>query len=152
MNDKLNDDEWRLLHFFRCLSPEKQSNILLEVGSQAMEECIPDKSIYELMPDAAGVEPEGINYIDDIYSICHVIYCGILETGEPSAYLLGTSYYDEEEAIPRFVFGAGKAVLEQNSWFNYDEDFAREYINEWRREIVLACINSKERKIKDTNQ
>lgn len=143
MNDKLSEDEWRLLHFFRCLSPEKQSSVLSDVGSQAMEECIPDKSIYELMPDAAGVEPEGINYIDDTYSVCHVIYCGIQETGEPHESLLNSSFWDEEETIPRFVFGAGKAALEQNSWFNYDEEFAREYINAWRREIVLACEDKK---------
>lgn len=143
MEEKLNNDEWRLLHFFRCLSPERQSSVLSDVGSQAIEECLPDKSIYELMPDAAGVSPEGINYIDDTYSVSHVIYCGIQETGEPHESLLGSSYFDEEETIPRFVFGAEKAALEQGSFFNYDEDFARKYINSWRREIVRACEDKK---------
>jgi hypothetical protein len=52
--------------FIRCLSPEKQSDVLIDVGSQAMKECIPDKSIYELMPEAAGVEPEKVEYINDL--------------------------------------------------------------------------------------
>jgi hypothetical protein len=150
MNEKLSEDEWRLVHFFRCLSLQKQSDVLLDVGSQAFEECIPDKSLYELMPHAAGVEPEGIKYIDDEYSICHVIYCGIEETGDPKHYLIGASYWDEEQTIPRFVAGAEQAALEQGSFFNYDKEFAREYINAWRREIVFACTHNK--KIIDVNQ
>ncbi len=126
----------------------EQSDVFLNVGSQAMKNCLPDKSIYELMPDAGGVELEGIEYIDDIYSICHVIYCGILETGDPEHYLLGLSNWDDEEAIPRFVAGAKNAALEQGSWFDYNEDFAREYIHAWRQEIVLACFQSKIKKDK----
>ncbi len=152
MNDKLSEDEWRLIHFFRCLSPEKQADILFDVGSQAMEECLPDKSIYELMPDAAGISPEGIEYIYETNSVSHVIYCGIQETGEPRESLLNSSFWDEEETIPRFVFGAEKAALEQGSFFNYDEEFAQDYINAWRREIVLACKRSKEQKTKEAHQ
>lgn len=139
MEEKLNNDEWRLLRFFRCLSPEKQSEILFDVGSQAIEECIPDKSIYELMPCAAGVEPEGIEYLHETNSVAHVIYCGIQETGEPEHYLLGLSDWDEAETILRFVEGAEKAALEQGSFFNYDEVFARQYLAAWRNEIVSAC-------------
>ncbi len=149
MNEKLSDDEWRLLHFFRCLSAEKQSSVLSDVGAQAIEECIPDKSIYELMPEAAGVRPEGIDYINDKHSIVYVIHCGIEETGDPEHYLLGSSVWDEEETIPRFVRGAEKAALEQNSFFNYDENFAREYINAWRCEVVLACEQAKNEKTKE---
>lgn len=143
MQSELNDDERRLLRLFRCLSSNKQSDILSDVGSQAMKDCLPDKSIYELMPAASGIKPEGIEYINDTGSIAHVIYCGIQETGDPEHCLLGSSVSDEEETIPRFVRGAQKAALEQNSFFNYDEDFAREYLNAWRREIVSACKRSK---------
>lgn len=144
MNVIVNDDELRLLRFFRCLSHEKQSDILRDVGSQALIECIPDKSIYDLMPDAAGVEPEGTEYLHNEYSVCHIIYCGIQETGEPKETLLGSSYWDEEEAIPRFTSGAKNMAIEQGSFFNYDKDFAREYIKAWRNEIVFACLRAKE--------
>lgn len=143
MEEKLTSDEWRLLNFFRCLSPEGQSKFLFDVGSQAMEECIPDKSIYELMPTAAGVSPEGIDYIEDTYSIAHIIYSGIQETGEPFEILLGSSDFDEEEVIPRFTNGAEAAALEQRSVFNYSKEFARKYVNAWRVEIVNACLMAK---------
>ena len=148
MTEKLTDDESRLLGFFRCLSEGKQSDILLRAGSHAMEECLPEKSIYELMPNAAGVEPEGIEFQDDRYSVRHVIYCGILETGDPEHYLIGSSAWDEEEAVPRFVFGAEEAALDQGSFFKYDEEFASKYLKAWRLEILFACVRAKKNIVK----
>ena len=86
MIDKLSDDECRLLRFFRLLSPIERFEAMGQIGETAMERCIPDRTIYDVMPDAAGVEPEGVEYIHDTYSICHVIYSGIEETGFPKVF------------------------------------------------------------------
>jgi hypothetical protein len=110
-----------------------------------MERCIPDRTVYELMPAAAGVKPEGADYINEPYTVCHVIYSGIQETGDPTECLVGASDRDEAETIPRFVAGADQAATHQGSFFNYDEDFARKYIKAWRWEIVSAC--EKDRKL-----
>jgi hypothetical protein len=144
MNEIRNIDEYRLLRFFRTLSHERRFEAMEKVASMAVEECIPEISIYELMPDDAGVEPEGIDFINDMYSVCHVIYCGMEETGDPHHYLYGTSYYDED-IIPHFVYGAQKAAEDQRSWFDYDAEFARQYIKSWRHEIVLACEKFREK-------
>lgn len=144
MKVEISEDELRLLRLFRCLPPTKQSDVLVDVASKAIEECFPGKGIYDFMPDADGVRPIKKEDFHSEYSISHIIYCGIQETGDPEAYLLGSSHWDEEEAIPRFAEGAGKAALEQGSSSNYDKAFAREYIKDWRNEIVFACIRAKE--------
>jgi hypothetical protein len=144
MTNKISDDEWRLLRFFRCLSPHERSEALKQIGHTAMQRCTPNRSIYDLMPAAAGIEPEGVQHIFEPHSVCHVIWSGMQETGDPDAYLLGTSDWDEDETIPRFVYGADRAATDQGSYFNYDEDFARKYIDAWRFQIVLACEQAKE--------
>ena len=139
MIDKISDDEWRLLRFFRLLSPVERFEVMGYIGETAMERCTPDRTICDVMPEPAGVEPEGVEYIHNTSSISHVIYSGIEETGFPQEFLLGTSDLDECEAIPRFIHGAEKAALNQGNSFTYDEDFAREYLNAWRWGIVLVC-------------
>jgi hypothetical protein len=143
MEVRITDDEARLLRLFRCLSSAERSDVMQDVGHRAMKERLPDKSIYALMPEAAGMEPEGEEYMYEVSSVSYVIYSGMEETGGPSEYLLGASDWDEEEAIPRFVYGAGKAALEQGRFFNYDAEFAREYLRAWRWEIVWACEKGK---------
>ncbi len=78
MNEIRNLDEYRLLKFFRCLSPEAKFDAMEKVASMAVLECIPDTSIYEIMPDDAGIEPEGIDFIDgNIFSMsCHLLRNG----------------------------------------------------------------------------
>jgi hypothetical protein len=106
----MTDDEWRLVRFFRCLSPQERSQLLIEAGSRAIERWLPERTLYDLMPAAAGIEPEGAEYIDQTNAISYVIYSGIEETGDPSSCLLGNSDWDEEEGLPRFVAGADKAA------------------------------------------
>lgn len=144
MNVEISEDELRLVRFFSCLPPEKQSDVLVDVASKAIEECFPGKSIYDFMPDADGFRPIKKEDFHNEYSISHIIYCGAQETGDPETYLLGSPCWDEEEAIPRFAEGAAKAALEQGSFSDYDKAFAREYIKDWRNEILFACIQAKE--------
>ncbi|MBS1794117.1 MAG: hypothetical protein JSS81_09700 [Acidobacteria bacterium] len=144
MKEILNSDEFRLLQFFRSLSEEGKFEAMAAVASKAVEECIPNTSIYELMPDDVDIKPEGIDFIYETYSVSHVIHCGMEETGDPEHYLFGTSLFDESFTIPNFVYGAGKAADEQGRWFNYDKEFARNYINSWRQEIALACVRFRE--------
>src|SRR5687767_5093766 len=119
MDTQITDDEWRLVRFFRCLSPHERTGLLIDAGSRAMDRWLPERTLDDLMPAAARVEPEGAQYINEVNAIAYVIHNGIGETGDPSTYLLGTSDWDEDEAIPRFVAGADKAATEQRSFFNY---------------------------------
>lgn len=140
----ISDDERRLVCLFRSLASEhERSDLLQSLMAGLLEKLLPDATVYDFMPSAAGIEPTGSIY--DTSSIAHILYCGIEETGDPSAVLMGSSRWDEEEAIPRFAYGADQVATEQGSFFNYREEFAREYLQAWRWEIVDA-IASQSRK------
>ena len=135
----ISDDERRLVFLFRSLASEHERSDLLEsLTASLLEKLFPDATLYDFMPTAAGIEPTGSIY--DTSSIAHILYCGIEETGDP-AVLMGSSHWDEEEAIPRFAYGADRVATEQGSFFNYREDFAREYLQAWRWEIVGAIAS-----------
>lgn len=147
MTLSISDDERRLLSLFRSLSSEHdRSHLLQSLTSQLLEELFPDRSVYDFMPHAAGIEPKG--NVDDTSSIAHIIYCGINATGDPSETLMGSSASDEGEAIASFAHGASNAATMQGSFFTYDSTFARDYIREWRWDIVTA-IARKRREVND---
>jgi hypothetical protein len=137
-----SDDEVRLISLFRALpSPHSRGEVLQSIASQLLEELLPDSTVYDFMPDAAGFEPRG-----DIYTpgtSAHIIFCAAEATGDPAAVLLGPSDCDATEAVPRFAAGASAEALEQGSWFRFDEAFAREYIAAWRMEIVRALVEKR---------
>lgn len=142
MNPSVTDDEQRLLSLFRSLASEHDRSHLLEsLTTKLLDELLPDRSVYDFMPEAAGIEPKGD--VHDASSIAHVVYCGITETGDPLETLMGSSARDESEAIPRFSYGADMAATTQGSFFNYRSDCAREYIHAWRWEIVSAIARKR---------
>jgi hypothetical protein len=133
----ISDDEARLLALYRSLPTDHERDELLrELTSQLFCAYFPDGTVYDHMPYAGGVEPRG--HVHDRYSLSHILYCGIEETGEPYETLFGTSTWDKAYAIPRFAAGATAAASYQGSLYNYGVDFAEEYIPAWRWEIVGA--------------
>lgn len=140
-------DENRLVRFFRCLPPEKQFQILYEIGNLAVEERLSDddtvNSFARLMPiPPVPVAPRGGVYDD--YTIDHLLYCAIEETGDPQRALLGSSLFDEDENIPRICFGAKReADRMSNYWFAVNPAFAERLLHDWRLAIVKACEDAK---------
>lgn len=139
MNSKsdLSDDEERLLTLFRALpSCHERSEVLQRITGDLMERFLPNYSVYDFMPDAAGIKPTGSR--SDPSSMRYLIYNGIQETGEPTETLLGTADHDEGYHVSLFAYGASQIGLDQGCCFNFDEEFARKYIWVWRWEIVWA--------------
>lgn len=139
---QVTPDENRLIRFFRCLPPEKQFDILYEVGSEAVDECIPDSEINcfsELMPQPSSLHGLSWGSIHDSSTMPHLLYCAISESGEPDRYLLGTTHWDEDETIPRFCYGANREAERLGINFDCDLQFAKEYLKKWRLAIVTAC-------------
>jgi hypothetical protein len=133
----ISDDEARLLALYRALhTNHERDELLRNLTNQRFFQHFPEGTVYDHMPCAGGVEPSG--HVHDRYSLSHILYSGIEETGEPSETLFGTSTWDKDYAIPRFAAGATAAASYQGSLYNYGVDFAEEYIPAWRWEIVGA--------------
>lgn len=138
----LNQDERRLVRFFRCLTIERQDQVLYEIASQAVNERLhPDlivNGFAALMPKPSEGGVRGDIWED--HSIDHLLCCGIEATGEPSEVLLGSSYWDEEETIPRIIHAAAREAERQGNYsFDTGPEFARNLLNDWRFAIVQAC-------------
>lgn len=144
---RLSDDEMRLIVLFRSLASEVERNETLhKLGVRLFGRHFPDTTVYDFMPEAAGIEPSSSRF--DTWTLSYVLYCAIEETGCPLETLFGSSCWDEEQAIPRFIYGAQSAAAKHGGFFvHYDEDFAREYISEWRWEL-LDAISLKSSEVK----
>jgi hypothetical protein len=146
MTFNVTKDERRLVKIFRCLSPHERNELLAGATHSAMESLFPEKSIYDFMPDTGSMQMEGVEYLYHHGSFAYAIYSGMEETGEPTGYLLGSSDWDEEELIPRFIFATKRADEETGTWFDFEADFVREYIDDWRSEIVRRCTEEARRR------
>lgn len=142
---QLTEDETRLLIFYRALTPSQQFTLLENAGSQAMARCVPCRGIYSFAPVAGGIDPDetAISDIDDdgefTRPFFEIIRDGAEAMGEPTSYLLGSDARDERWAIPRFANAAQETADRQGTFFNYDRQFARTYIREWRMWIAHGC-------------
>jgi hypothetical protein len=138
-----NEDEKRLLMFFRCLTPDQQDQFLLQAGEAAKRRCLPEESVWSLAPCVAGISPGPIRrsvWDPDIDgTITEVIRDAIHGTGEPIETLLRSSVFDESTIIPHFVHRANATMFKQGGGFNCDERFAQEYIKQWRYVIAAEC-------------
>lgn len=139
-----NSDECRLVEFYRCLTPSQRAEVMENVACKAVDRWLPEFSVYDHMPDAAGVEIERYESRKrpawpPSGSIAEIIDAGIEATGDAEAYLLTSIDFDEDEAVPWFAGAADAVALRQGSFFNYDEKFAREYLDAWRWEITNAA-------------
>lgn len=133
----MTDDELRLLSLFRSIpTTAGRSDFLSELCRNLLEHYYPDKTIYDFMPDDAGIEPRGS--IHDPYSMAYIVYSAAQELGDPDDVLTGSDAFDTEEAIPRFAYGAEKAASEQGNLATWGGKFAATYIREWRWELVRA--------------
>ena len=156
MSDQpLSDDEKRLVRFYRCLDSDGQREVLTDAGQRAMKRCLPDRSVSEFMPISGGVEPEpsrpNTDETIDNAPMRLILRAGIEETGDASETLLGPGDDADWEAelVERFAHGATREAENVGCWsFNFDREFAREYLRDWRWEIVRAC----ERVLRDRKQ
>jgi hypothetical protein len=140
----LSTDEERLVIFFRALTPSQQFNVMHSVGQDAANRCLLEVRTYELMPELGGIKPkhEPLVHWDSSTegALFEIINDAIEATGDPESYLLGSEAFDELEAIPRFVEGASRTADQSAFWHAvFDEQLAREYINEWRENIAREC-------------
>jgi hypothetical protein len=137
----MTDDERRLLSLFRSIpTTTGRSGLLSELCMSLLEHYHPGKTIYDFMPDDAGIEPGGS--IHDPYSMAYIVYSAAQELGDPDDVLTGSDAFDTEEAIPRFAYGAEKAASEQGNLAMWDIKFSARYISGWRWEIVRSIRES----------
>jgi hypothetical protein len=138
----ITQDEQRLIRFYRCLSITRRSLVMLDIATAAVEDRLPPDLRYDAFAKLMPKPPEGSPCGDahDGYSITHWQYRALEATGEPSETLLGVSFWDAEEIIPRMVV-ALKREAERNGdvWFDTGPDFARQLLSDWRFAVVMAC-------------
>lgn len=133
----MTDDERRLLSLFRSIPTSAgRGDLLSELCRTLLEHYYPGKTVYDFMPDAAGIEPRGS--IHDPHSMAYIICSAAQELGDPDYVLTGSDAFDAEEAIPRFAYGSAKAASEQGNLATWGIEFAATYIRGWRWELVQA--------------
>jgi hypothetical protein len=133
----LSDDELRLIQLFRALDSETERNELLEkLGRTLLDVRLPGRSVYEFMPQACGIAPDGA--IADPSSAAHVIHVALEATGAPLTTLLGSSSRDDAAVVPLFAVAAQQAAQEQGATFDHDESDVRDYLEAWRWELIWA--------------
>jgi hypothetical protein len=107
-----------------------------------MARCLPNQNPYNFMPELVGEVGQEESILENTSSQSYLIYHAMETSGDSHDDLLGTSDYDEEGMIACFAIEAQEIATQQGSLFDYNEDFAREYIRAWRWEIVYACMRA----------
>jgi len=129
---RLSADERRLVRLYRCADDLMKNETLTNLESSLWEKHLGEKSVYSFMPHG-GVDPVA-EEIDNPNSVAYVISQGMNEIGEES--LFAPCDDDEDELAKSFANSANEAAMNQGSFFNYDKQFALEYLRTWREQLV----------------
>lgn len=132
------DDEKRLMALFRALESDGERSVLLEeIASKLLARHFPDKDVSDFMPSMDGLSPSGDLW--DRGSSRNAVWMALDAVGDPRECLLGSSAFDEVEAVPRFLAGAERDIAQGVHWYRTpDADFLAEYLDQWRWTIVDA--------------
>jgi hypothetical protein len=145
----LSDDERMLVRLYRCADIQKRQELLLELGEFLWSRYFGERPYEIFVPMDVDLEDE--HKWRDPYSVEHVIWRGIRALGDSSDTIFSAYDLDDWNAVEEFSRAATEVASKQMSHANYGEEFARDFLLEWR-ELVLWAIEKHSEREKCSDQ